>query len=161
MRIKPITVEMAERDREQIAQYYFENIRSCTFMDHFTSEDAHKKIRDFIEHLKDHTAISYGAFEEDRLCGFIWAYPHQFREEKRMYVNEIRVKEEYRNQGIGKELLRLVEDKAKDLGLGAVYLHAEAGNKDVRRLYEACGYMKERIQLRKAIQKCSQKADRI
>ena len=68
-----------------------------------------------------------------------------------MYVSEIRVKEEYRGRGIGKELLGLVEEKAKEMGLGAVYLHAEAGNTDARRLYEACGYSEERIQMRKEL----------
>ena len=32
-----------------------------------------------------------------------------------------------------------------------MYLHAEANNIDVRRLYEKCGYKEERIQLRKEI----------
>lgn len=151
MRIEELTVETAEKYREQIAQFYFENIRSCAFLNHFTSEDAYKKIGDFIEHLKDRTAISYGAFDDEKIVGFIWSYVHQFREEKRMYVNEIRVKEAYRGRGIGKELLRLVENKAKEMGLGAVYLHAEAGNIDARKLYEACGYLEERIQMRKEI----------
>jgi ribosomal protein S18 acetylase RimI-like enzyme len=151
VRIEELTVETAEKYREQIAQFYFENIRSCAFLNHFTSEDAYKKIGDFIEHLKDRTAISYGAFDDEKIVGFIWSYVHQFREEKRMYVNEIRVKEAYRGRGIGKELLRLVENKAKEMGLGAVYLHAEAGNIDARKLYEACGYLEERIQMRKEI----------
>lgn len=151
MRIEELTVETAEKYREQIAQFYFENIRSCAFLDHFTSEDAYKKTGDFIEHLKDYTAVSYGAFEDENIVGFIWAYPHQFREEKRMYVNEIRVQESYRGRGIGRALLGLVEDKAKELGLGAVYLHAEAGNGKARKLYEVCGYLEERIQMRKEI----------
>ena len=151
MRIEPITAEMAERYREQIAQLYFENIRSCAFLDNFSLNNANQKIGDFIGHLKNHTAIGYGAFEDNCLCGLIWAYPHQFREEKRMYVNEIRVGEKYRCHGIGSQLLMLVEEKAKEQGLGAIYLHVEAGNKDVRRLYEVWGYVEERIQMRKEI----------
>lgn len=151
MRIEPITATIAEKYRKDLAQLYFENARSCSFMDSFSQEDAYKKIGDFIEHLKGHKAIGYGAFEDKLLCGFIWAYPHQFREENRMYVNEIRVREEYRNRGVGSQLLRLVEDGAKRQGLGAIYLHAETGNKDARRLYESCGYIEERVQLRKEI----------
>lgn len=70
-----------------------------------------------------------------------------------MYVSEIRIKEKYRNRGGGSQLLRLVEDKAKEQGLGAMYLHAEAQNKAARRLYEDCGYMEERIQMRKELRK--------
>ena len=68
-----------------------------------------------------------------------------------MTVSEIRVREEYRNRGIGKQLLSSAEDRAKELGLGAVYLHAEAKNRQVRKLYEACGYAEERIRMRKRL----------
>ncbi len=151
MRIVPITAEMAEKYRGEIAQLYFENVSSNAFHEHFTYTEAYEKMDDLISHLKDNTAIVYGAFENDDLTAFIWAYVHQFREENRMYVSEIRVKEEYRKHGIGKEMLGLVEDKAKELGLSAIYLHAEAGNKDARRLYEECGYIEERIQMRKPL----------
>ena len=68
-----------------------------------------------------------------------------------MYVSEIRVKEEYRKQGIGSQLLRLVEDKAKELGLGAIYLHAEANHAEAIQFYKATGFSEERIQLRKSL----------
>lgn len=149
MRIEPITVKAAERYRKEIARLYYANIRSCSFLDHFSSKDAYKKIGGFIEHLKNQTAISYGVFENEELCGFIWAFPHQFREEKRLYVNEIRVKEEYRKKGFGSQLINMVEDKAKELGISAVYLHAEADNPEAVKFYETNGYGRERIQLRK------------
>ena len=66
-----------------------------------------------------------------------------------MYVSEIRVKEEFRNHGIGAELLRLVEDKAKEMGIRAMYLHAEANNTKGLKLYKRLGFNEERIQLRK------------
>ena len=108
-------------------------------------------MKDLIGHLADNTAIVYGAFDGEQILGFIWAYVHQFREENRMYVSEIRVKEEYRKHGIGNQMLRMVEDKAREMGLGAVYLHAEANNPEALRFYKAVGYCEERIQMRKEI----------
>lgn len=151
MRIEPITVEIAEKYREQIAQLYFDNVRSSAYYSHYTYEEAYEKIGGLIDYLRDDTAIVYGAFESEELIGFIWAYVHQFREEDRMYVSEIRVKEEYRNCGIGRELLGIVEDKAKKLGLSAIYLHAEANNPEALRFYQTHGYEYERIQMRKEI----------
>lgn len=151
MRIEALTAERAKEYRKEIAQFYFENVRSNAFHEHYTFNEAYEKIGSLIDHLTDNTAIVYGAFDGSEMVGFIWAYVHQFREERRMYVSEIRVKEEYRNRGIGSQLLRLVEDKAKELEISAMYLHAEAGNKEVRKLYEACGYVEERIQLRKSL----------
>ncbi len=148
---KLLDSETAEAYRKEIARFYYDNVRSNAFLGHYTYEEAYEKIGSLIDHLANGTAIAYGAFEKEELCGFIWAYRHQFREEERMYVSEIRVKAEYRNRGIGTELLRLVEGKAKEMGIRAMYLHAEAWNIDARRLYEANGYKEERIQLRKTI----------
>lgn len=161
MKIEPITVEIAEKYREQIAQLYFENVRSNAFHGCYTYDEAYEKMNDLIGHLADDTAIVYGAFEDGELIAFIWAYVHQFREEYRMYVSEIRVKEEYRKRGIGKELLRLVEEKTVKMGLGAIYLHAEANNPEAIGFYKAAGYFEERIQMRKEIQKASQDAGSI
>lgn len=153
MRIEALTAEKAEKYRREIAQLYYENVRSNSFHAHYTFEEAYEKIGSLIDHLKDNTATVFGVFEGEELVAFIWAYVHQFREEPRMYVSEVRVKEEYRNRGLGKQLIRFVEDKAKRMGFGAIYLHAEAQNKVARRLYEACGYMEERIQMRKELRK--------
>ena len=158
MKNEPITAEMAERYREQIALLYFENVRSNAFHSHYTYAEAYEKISSLIEHLRDETAIVYGSFEDDELIAFIWAYVHQFREENRMYVNEIRVKEEYRKRGIGNQMLRLVEDKARELDIGAMYLHAEANNPEAIGFYRAAGYCEERIQMRKEIQRGSHDA---
>ena len=158
MRIEPITAEMAERYRKWIAQLYYENVRSNAFCSHYTYEEACEKIGSLIDHLKDDTAIVYGAFEDEELIAFIWAYVHQFREDTRMYVSEIRVKGEYRKRGIGSQMLRLVEDRARELGLSTIYLHAEANNPKAIGFYKAAGYCEERIQMRKEIQKGNQDA---
>lgn len=159
MRIEPITAEIAERYRDELAQLYFDNVRSNVFHSHYTYKAAYEKMNDLIGHLFNHTAVVFGAFDHKEIVGFIWAYVHQFREETRMYVSEIRVKEEYQRRGIGKELLGLVEDKAKEQGLGAVYLHAEANNPEAVRFYKAMDYCEERIQMRKVILRLSQDAD--
>ncbi len=151
MRIEPITAEIAEGYRSELAQLYFDNVRSNAFHSHYTYTEAYEKINDLIGHLRDNTAVVFGAFDDEKIVGFIWSYVHQFREEKRMYVSEIRVKEEYRKHGIGNQMMRMVEDKAREMGLGAVYLHAEANNPEALRFYKVVGFCEERIQMRKEI----------
>lgn len=151
MKIEPLTDEIVLKYKMEIAQFYYDNMLLCSCLEHFTFEEAVKKIEDFIIHLQNNTCVAFGLFREDEICGFIWAYQHQFREEKRMYVNEIRIKDEYRNKGYAKALLQLVEEKAKEMGIGAVYLHAEANRPSALRLYESAGYAVERVQLRKEV----------
>ena len=151
MKVEILTAEKTEEHRLEITQLYYENVRSNSFHLHYNFNEAYEKIGSLINHLRDDTAVAYAAFHDEEIVGFVWAYVHQFREELRMYVSEIRVREDYRNMGIGSTLLKLVEDQANKRGLGAIYLHAEAQNRAVRRLYEACGYMEERIQMRKEL----------
>ncbi len=151
MKIEPLTDEIVLKYKREIAQFYYDNMLLCSCLEHFTFGDANKKIEDFMIHLQNNTCVAYGLFREDEICGFIWAYQHQFREEKRMYVNEIHIKDEYRNMGYAKALLQLVEEKAKEMGIGAVYLHAEASSLAALGLYESTGFVVERVQLRKEV----------
>ncbi len=151
MQVKSLTPETVKKNKLDIVQFYFNNAITCSCSTNFTIEEAEAKIDEFIAYLEKDECIGYGLFHENRVCGYIWAYPHQFREERRMYISEIHIEENYRNRGYGKMLLEAVEAKAKEKGLGALYLHAEADNKSAIRLYESCGYIEERIQLRKEI----------
>ena len=148
-KIMSLTPALAISHHHELAQLYFSNMQMCSHLEHFTFDDAYKKIESFIDHLEHGTCVGFAAFDGDEICGFVWAYPHQFREEQRMYVSEIRVREDHQGRGIGKQLLRKVEDKTKELGISALYLHAEADNPVAIRLYESIGFQTERIQLRK------------
>lgn len=151
VKIEAITPDLARKYRNEITKFYFDNVRSNQYHEHFGWEEAEEKIGGFINHLENDESIAFGAFEDEKIIGFVWAYPHQFREENRMYVNEIRVMEEYRGKGYGKKLLGFVEDKAKEMRVSAVYLHAEASNPESRKFYRCCGYEEERIQLRRTV----------
>lgn len=143
--------EQCLKYKERLTRFYYSNIKSCSFMDSFTYKDAEQKIDGLIEHVSNGSAIVYGVFDSENLIGYVWAYEHPFREEVRIYVNEIHVAEAYRNRGIGKQLLHAIECLAKERGYGALYIHAEGNNDGAIRLYQNEGYEIERIQLRKEL----------
>jgi len=146
-----LTNEQCLEYKDRITGFYYSNIMSCSFMDSFSYEDAVHKIEGLIEHVSNGTAWVWGVFGKEGLVGYLWAYEHQFREEVRVYVNEIHVDRHYRNKGIGKLLLTAVEDQAKEKGYKALYIHTEGNNDVARSLYKKEGYVIERIQLRKEI----------
>ena len=146
-----LNAEIVQHYRNEIARFYYGNMQTCSCLDHFTFDQAYEKIGDLIDHLRTSTCISYGAFEGTKIVGYIWAYPYTFREELRVYINECSVKEDYRNRGIGKQLISLIENRSKESGYSVVYLHAEADSLNAVRFYESIGYRKERIQFRKEI----------
>lgn len=143
--------EACLRNKERLTAFYDSNMKLCSYMDGFSHRDAELKIEGMTEHVSNGTAMVFGMFDGDELIGFVWAYEHFFRTEKRVYVNEIHVDKRYRHRGIGRRLLTAVEDMARRLGYGAIYLHAEGNNEGAIRLYESEGFEKERVQLRKGL----------
>lgn len=152
VRFEALNAETVRKYRQEIAQFYYGNMQTWSGLEHYSYEQAYEKIGDLMDHLRKNTCIAYGAFEENEIIGYIWAYPHPFREENRMYISECSVREGYRGKGIGKAMISLVEERAKEAGFPTLYLHAEAGSADAVRFYESIGYKKERIQFRKEIE---------
>ena len=83
--------------KNRLTDFYYSNIKSCSFMDSFSNTEAEQKIEGLIEHVSNGTAWVFGVFESESLVGYLWAYEHSFREEVRVYVNEIHIDESYRN----------------------------------------------------------------
>lgn len=151
MKIKKFSADVAEKNFATLTDYYYKNSKACSCMDSFVREDAEAKIKSMIAQIADGSAIVYGCLDGDELLGYIWAYRISFRDEDRVYVSEVHVSEKCRGQGIGHLLLAAVEAEAREMGVPALYIHAEADNAGAIRLYEREGYRMERVQLRKPL----------
>ena len=82
----------------------------------------------------------YVALDENEKClGFIYymtngvfgSYP---------YLHIVAVKEEYRNYGIGKQLMKFFEDNATDSSSAKYFLTVDDFNPRAKKLYENLGY---------------------
>lgn len=151
MKIKKFSADVAEKNFATLTDYYYKNSKACSCMDSFVREDAEAKIKSMIAHIADGSAIVYGCLDGDELLGYIWAYRISFRDEDRVYVSVVHVSEKCRGQGMGHLLLAAVEAEAREMGVPALYIHAEADNAGAIRLYEREGYRMERVQLRKPL----------
>lgn len=102
----------------------------------------------FNEPLKAETTLKealykkelYIALTDNGECvGFVWFIPngafHSFP-----YLHIIAVKEEYRNHGVGKQLLKFFEDKASTSASSKYFLTVDDFNPKARKLYEKLGY---------------------
>jgi len=63
-----------------------------------------------------------------------------------LYLSNLAVLEEYRQQGVAQQLLRVCERVALDWGYQDLYLHVLENNARARRLYTKAGYQLERIE---------------
>ena len=59
------------------------------------------------------------------------------------YIQTIEVAPDRRKQGLGRELLRRVENSARAASAQAIWLHVHAENAPAIRLYESSGYLLE------------------
>jgi GNAT superfamily N-acetyltransferase len=56
------------------------------------------------------------------------------------FVDELFIQEGHRGRGIGTEALELVKSAAKAIGIGALHLEVERGNKKALRFYRSSGF---------------------
>ncbi|UZR99224.1 GNAT family N-acetyltransferase [Chondrinema litorale] len=56
------------------------------------------------------------------------------------FIDELFLKESFRNKGIGKQTMEFLEKQAIDLDLGAIHMEVERENDKAMRLYSKQGY---------------------
>ncbi len=97
--------------------------------------------RRYIRRLVDGPdAITWIAEEAGKIAGFSIADFGRDADGLFAYIQTIEVLPEERGRGAGNELLRRIEQSARERGAHAICLHVEAQNGGAIRLYERHGY---------------------
>lgn len=78
---------------------------------------------------------SYGAFIDDELVGVIIVDPRKWNNS--LFIAEIEVSDKYRNEGIGKDLVRVVEEKALERGFRAIGVETQNTNVPAIRFFQS------------------------
>lgn len=90
--------------------------------------------------VRNNQAATWIAEDSGRMCGFaIVEWTHE-AEGIVAYIQTLEVLPEFRGQGAGGELLRLLDDSASAAGANLIWLHVDVSNASAIRLYEAAGY---------------------
>lgn len=90
-------------------------------------------------------AISFGAFDNEKLVGFVSAYIKVLskpfpRKIKSLFINSIIVSKKYRKQGIGKKLVKMVEKYAKENECYQVESWSSLDKKEMLNLWKKLGF---------------------
>lgn len=101
--------------------------------------------------LVDGSAIVPAAFDDAELVGFAWLYQYTFANKRRLHLTQIAVDSNHQNAGIGKRLLLMAEDKAKQLGIDEIDLYVMCDNAPATQLYQNSGFTPFRTHMVKAI----------
>lgn len=78
------------------------------------------------------------AIDEEEIIAFLSIEVHH-EDEEYVYLDDLSVTEQYRNQGIGTTLIRNAEKYAKDIHIHEIFFHVEKSNTAAFRLYQPPG----------------------
>lgn len=115
-------------------------------------EQCEEKIEDVYENMKifieDGSAILLGAFEKNKIIGFIWAY---LIKEKTYHINYFAVDENKRSLGIGQKLLDKLYEIAKENNIENIELLVEANNIKAINKYKSNKFIKKYLKMEKKL----------
>lgn len=85
----------------------------------------------------------------DKYIGTVWLCYKSL--DCTVFIYDLYFREECRQQGYGRNVLDLIESKAKELGAAKLALHVFGFNKIAIHLYESCGFEPTNISMQKKI----------
>ena len=139
-------------------RYYFDALvrLKCRSMAHSFQGYEQEKIEAFCRqkvselpgYMEKGMAYVFAALADDgTLAGFLWSYPRNFFEEKRLFINGIAVSEPFEGRGIARRMMQALFTFAKENGYGAVDLTVAPFNQRAVGFYHGLGFEDERIQM--------------
>ena len=79
------------------------------------------------------------AFHNDVIIAFLSIEVHH-EDKEYIYLDDLSVTEQFRNNGIGSKLISNAEEYAKDININTIYFHVDKTNTSAFQLYERLGY---------------------
>lgn len=124
-----------------IPDYAADNVRAGYWDESEALEKSRKQVDSLLPQglqTKDH--YIYTLVDGGQAVGMIWLRAHMDRAVKSGFIYDVIVDEKFRGKGYGRQLMTLVEEKARELDLKSIGLHVFAYNKVAKNLYESLGY---------------------
>ena len=111
----------------------------------YTEEEAHKIAEsDFLRLLPDgYETKEHHLFtmkDGDKTVGYLWFMVRGAENNRKAFIADIIVEEEFRGQGFGKKAMKLLEEEVCKLGLKEIGLHVFGFNETAIALYTSLGY---------------------
>ncbi len=83
--------------------------------------------------------------------GHVWLSKELAANEKEFYawIYDIEIYEDFRGKGLSKEVMKLIEERAKVFGSSSIRLHVFGHNEIARSLYKKSGYIETNVVMKK------------
>ena len=117
----------------------------------YPSELAENYVEKMPGYIEDGSAIIIGAFDCEKMIGFLWGYEMNIFGEKRVHTAENHVLNSYRGMGIARQMLLCLEDETKKRGICILEAMCTASNEGAYNYHIKNGYEIERVKFKKVL----------
>lgn len=133
------------RNNQQAFSDLFISVYHVNFPDgEFTNNFGYERVQDILGYIEDKSAIVYGAFEDDRLAGFIWGYTRRISEEIRIHVPVLVVNKQHQRKGVARRLMEMMKSYCHDNSIFTIEVMVSSTNNDALEYYEKVGFKETR-----------------
>ncbi len=142
--LKPFDIEKYRKDLTEI----METILADNITQNYPKDLAEQYVSKLYGYVEDGTAIVVAAMVEKELVGFVWGYELSIFDEKRLHIDMIGVKEEYRKKGIASMFLKLEKQEAKKKGIDIIEAMTTRNNEKAYNWFHSMGFADERVKVK-------------
>lgn len=103
-------------------------------------------------YIEDNSAVIIGAFDNEKLVGFIWGYIIQIFEETRLHSYMGAVDPHYRGYHIAKRLMEQQFEEARKRGIFIIEAMVTKENQAAYNWHLKTGFREERVKMRKVLE---------
>ncbi len=107
------------------------DMNTCPFTEQFREQVASGNREAYLMKANGHYIAS---------CDLVYDYGEYTEENIRIYLSRLIVKKEYRNQGIGQELLKYMIELCKGNGYQQITIGVDTDNKNALHIYKKSGF---------------------
>lgn len=104
---------------------------------------------DMKKYINNGSALVVGAYSEEKVIGFLWAYRRLFLGEERLHISHIVVDATFRGHGIGSRMIDFIEQHALKNEIKTIELLTTSTNEKTIKFYNKHGFSVTRVQFEK------------
>jgi len=152
--VKMTDPEFAAWKERAIVGYAADKVRAGNDVEDGAVERSRKEFESFMpegQETKGHYFFSVVDDMTKESVGMVWYADAPGRLTDMLWIYDIEIDARWRGKGYGTAVMRMVEEKARELGKKRVGLHVFAHNEGARELYERLGYEATNISMTKNV----------
>lgn len=137
---------------QAVVEYAEDNIRAGYWDESEAIGKSRKEFERLLpKGLESENHFLYTVYDGETMVGLIWLRANKDRPVPSGFIFGLRIEEEFRGRGYGKQTMLLIEEKARELGLKSMGLHVFGVNTVARNLYESIGYEISSLNMQKQL----------